>query len=122
MFTKIVNIFLDAELLLFNFCVAEAVCFELYMAVQILSIFEQSVAVFAFNCGAVQFNSLIFTNHNQIKYDYSSSGTQKSIIFPTHAVMYPIIPCTSIVLETMTVLLYSGFLEIYPKGIPSEGK
>lgn len=59
MFTKIVDVFLDAELLLHvRVLRGRSWVLELYMAVQILLTFERSVAVFAFNCGAAQFNCL----------------------------------------------------------------
>ena len=74
MFTKIVNVFLGAELMLFEFCAAEAGCL---------------------NCTWLS------------RYGWPLNDLSQCLHL---TVMWPIIPCSSIVLETMTVLLYSGFL------------
>ena len=66
MSTKIVNVFIDAEILAVQVLCGRGRVLELYVAVQILLNFERSIAVFAFNCGAAQFNCLFQCRRNVV--------------------------------------------------------
>ena len=138
MFTKIVSVSLDAELILSEFCAAVAgclnctwlskycwtlddlsQCLHLTLALLSLTVFS-NVDIMSYTLPS--FNSTDFRKpqSNKVRFIFHNSSKLRNT--KVNAVMYPITPCASIVLETITVWLCSGFLENDLKDISSEGK
>ena len=68
------------------------------------------------------FNSTDFRKPQSNKIRFIFHNLSKLRNTKVNAAMYPITPHAFIVLETITVLLYSGILANYLKDISSEGK